>query len=110
MLFFEMRESLEEIEAMADRFRGRIPLHFNHSASGMVPRLAVAEIEAMGFKTACFYVHALMAACKAMREVLSEIRQSGNSVSVWDRMVPFEEFWNIGGLPEIREMEKKYGV
>jgi hypothetical protein len=31
-------------------------------------------------------------------------------VSVWDRMVPFEEFWNIGGLPEIREMEKKYGV
>ena len=51
-----------------------------------------------------------MAACKTMREVLTEIRQTGNSLSTWDRMVTFEEFWNIGGLPEIRELEKKYGA
>jgi|RhiMethySRZTD1v2_1073278.scaffolds.fasta_scaffold01518_28 2-methylisocitrate lyase-like PEP mutase family enzyme len=110
MIFFEMRESLDEIKAMADRFSDRIPLHFNHSPSGMVPRLHVSEIEAMGFKTACFYVHALMAACKTMREVLTEIKQTGNSVSMWDRMVTFEEFWNIAGLQEVRVMEKKYGV
>ncbi|MEP6657124.1 MAG: isocitrate lyase/PEP mutase family protein [Betaproteobacteria bacterium] len=110
MLFFEMRESLDEIKAMANRFRGRIPLHFNHSPSGMVPRLHVDEIHAMGFSTACFYVHALMAACKTMKEVLTEIRQSGNSLSVWDRMVPFEAFWEICRLPEIRDLEKKYGV
>ena len=110
MLFFEMRESLDEIKAMAHRFRGRIPLHFNHSPSGMVPRLHVDEIHAMGFSTACFYVHALMAACKTMKEVLTEIRQSGNSLSVWDRLVPFEAFWEICRLPEIRDLEKKYGV
>ena len=110
MLFFEMRESLDEIKAMANRFRGRIPLHFNHSPSGMVPRLHVDEIHAMGFSTACFYVHALMAACKTMKEVLTEIRQSGNSLSVWDRMVTFEAFWEICRLPEIRDLEKKYGV
>ena len=110
MLFFEMRESMDEIKAMADRFRGRIPLHFNHSPSGMVPRLHVDEIHALGFSTACFYVHALMAACKTMREVLTEIRQSGNSLSVWDRMVGFDEFWNICRLPEVREREKKYGL
>lgn len=108
MLFFEMRESLDEINAMANRFRGRIPLHFNHSPSGMVPRLHVDQIHAMGFSTACFYVHALMAACKTMREVLTDIRQSGNSLAVWDRMVSFEEFWAINRLPEIRELEKKY--
>ena len=110
MLFFEMRESMDEIKAMADRFRGRIPLHFNHSPSGMVPRLHVDEIHALGFSTACFYVHALMAACKTMREVLTEIRQSGNSLSVWDRMVGFDEFWNICRLPGVREREKKYGI
>jgi 2-methylisocitrate lyase-like PEP mutase family enzyme len=110
MLFFEMRESMDEIHAMAKRFRGRVPLHFNHSPSGMVPRLPVTEIEAMGFKTACFYVHALMAACKTMREVLTEIKETGNSLSVWERMVGFEEFWNIAGLPEIRKLEKKYGT
>lgn len=110
MLWLEMRESLDEIKAIAERFRGRIPLVFNHSPSGMVPRLPVAELEVMGFKTACFYVHALMAACKTMREVLTEIKETGNSLTVWDRMVGFEEFWNIAGLPEIRELEKKYGA
>ena len=110
MLWLEMRESMDEIKAIAERFRGRIPLVFNHSPSGMVPRLSVAELEAMGFKTACFYVHALMAACKTMQEVLREIKETGNSLTVWDRMVSFEEFWNIAGLPEIRELEKKYGA
>ncbi|MBI3069130.1 MAG: oxaloacetate decarboxylase [Betaproteobacteria bacterium] len=110
MLWIEMRESMDEIKAIAERFRGRIPLYFNHSPSGMVPRLSVAEIEAMGFKTACFYVHALMAACKTMREVLAEIKNTGNSLAVWDRMVSFEEFWRIGGLDEIRELERKYGA
>ncbi|HEV8518431.1 MAG TPA: isocitrate lyase/PEP mutase family protein [Burkholderiales bacterium] len=110
MLWLEMRESMDEIKAIAERFRGRIPLVFNHSPSGMVPRLPVAKLEAMGFKTACFYVHALMAACKTMQEVLREIRESGNSLTVWDRMLGFDEFWNIAGLKEIREMEKKYGA
>jgi len=110
VLFFEMRESLEEIRAMADRFRGRIPLLFNHSPSGMVPRLPVREIEAMGFKIVAFYVHALMSACKTMREVLTEIRASGNSLSTWDRMVPFDEFWELCDLKTIRELEKAYGV
>jgi 2-methylisocitrate lyase-like PEP mutase family enzyme len=76
----------------------------------MVPRLHVSAIEKMGFKTACFYAHALMAACKAMREVLTEIKETGNSLTVWDRMVSFEEFWNITGLAQIREQEKKYGA
>ena len=110
MLFFEMRESMDEIRAMAERFRDRIPLHFNHSPSGMVPRLHISEIEALGFKTAAFYVHALMAACKTMREVLETIKETGNSEAVWDRMVPFDQFWDIVGMAEIRELEKRYGV
>jgi 2-methylisocitrate lyase-like PEP mutase family enzyme len=110
MLFFEMRESLEEIRALADRFRGRIPLLFNHSPSGMVPRLPVREIQAMGFKIVAFYAHAVMAACKAMREVLTEIRETGNSVSTWDRLVPFNEFWEICDLASIRKLEKTYSV
>jgi 2-methylisocitrate lyase-like PEP mutase family enzyme len=110
MLFFEMKDSAAENKALAERFRGRVPLHYNHSPSPMVPRLHVSEIEAMGFKTACFYVQALMAACKTMREVLTEIKQSGNTLSVADRLVGFDEFWEICGMQQIREMERKYGV
>ena len=51
ILFFEMRESMEEIVTMANQFRGRIHLHFNHSASGMVPMLHADEVAKLGFKT-----------------------------------------------------------
>ena len=110
MLFFEMRDSPAENKAMAERFRGRVPLHYNHSPSPMVPRLNVSEIEAKGFKTACFYVHALMAACKTMREVLSEIKATGNTLTVAERLVGYDEFWEICGLQKIRALEQKYGV
>ena len=110
MLFIEMRESMDEMRAIAGRFRGRIPLHFNHSPSGMVPRLHVSEIEALGFSTCCFYAHAVMAAAKAMRDVLTDIKRTGNSLAVWDRMIPFDEFWEICGMSQVRALEKKYGV
>ena len=51
-----------------------------------------------------------MAACKAIQDVMVEIRETGNSVSVWDRMMTFEDFWKVGGLPEIRTLEARYGV
>lgn len=110
MLFFEMRESMDEMHALASRFKGRVPMLFNHSVSGMVPRLSVTEIEALGFKTVSFPVYALFAACKAMREVLTEIKRTGNSVTILDRLIGFEEFWEIGDMSEIRKLEKKYGV
>ena len=110
LLFFEMRESMDEIRAMASRFKDRASLLFNHSVSGMVPRLPVPEIEALGFKAVSFPVHALFAACKTMREVLTEIKRTGNTLSILDRLIGFEEFWEIGDLSEIRKLEKKYGV
>jgi hypothetical protein len=45
-----------------------------------------------------------------MREVLTEIKETGNSLSVWDRMVKFDEFWELADLRKIRELEKKYGA
>lgn len=110
MLFIEMRESMDEMRAIAERFRGRIPLHFNHSPSGMVPRLHISEIEALGFSTCCFYAHTVMAAVKAMRDVLMDIKRTGNSLAVWDRMIPFDEFWEVCELAEVKALEKKYGV
>jgi len=110
MLWCETRESMEEIRAIAAHFRGRKPLWWNHSPSGMVPRIPAAELLAMGFKTSCFYVHALMAGARAMRETLAEIRRTGNADSVWERMMPLDELWEVSGLSRIRALEKKYGL
>jgi hypothetical protein len=45
-----------------------------------------------------------------MREVLTEIKKTGNSLTVWDRMIGFDDFWEIAGLKDYRAMEKKYGA
>ena len=50
MLFFEVREFMEEIEAIAGRFQGRAPFYWHYSPSGMVPRLPVEQLEKLGFK------------------------------------------------------------
>lgn len=108
MIFFEMRENLEEIKAMGERFGKRIPLHFNHSASGKVPLLPVAEIEKLGFKTVAFYLQPILAAAKAMRDILREIKQSGNTTSSINKMISFNEFQELGHLSDIRRTESKY--
>jgi len=110
VLWFETREDLAEIETMSKRFRDRAPMHFNHSSSGMTPRLTLPEIEALGFKTVGYHAYAVRAATNAMIGVLNEIRQSGNAKFTFDKVGGFEDFYNIGGLKEIRELEKKYGV
>ena len=110
MLFFEMRENRAEIEAMAARFAGRVPLHFNHSASGKVPMYSVAELQAMGFSTAAFYLHPVMAAAHAMRKVLAEIRRTGNALTVMDSMVSFHDFQQLGGLDRMRALEARYAA
>ncbi len=109
MLFAEMREDMDETRAFAERFRDRIPLHYNHSPSPMVPKLHVSEVEAMGFKTCCFYAQPIMAAAKAIRDVMSEIYETGNAATVQDRLVPLDDLWEIGGISEVRDLEKRYG-
>lgn len=110
MLWFEMRQDMREIEAMARQFKGRIPLHFNHSSSGKVPRLSLEEIEKLGFKSVGYHAHIANAMAKTALEVLTEIRKTGNTTTIRDRIGGFEEFYNICGLQEIQAMEKKYGV
>jgi 2-methylisocitrate lyase-like PEP mutase family enzyme len=110
VLWFEMRNNLEEIQAMSRQFKGRIPMHFNHSSSGMVPKLNLDQLYDMGFKTVGYHAHAVHASAKIIFEVLSEIRRTGNSESVWDRIGGFEDFYNIGGLQELQALEKKYAV
>mgnify|MGYP003342248253 CR=1 FL=1 len=47
---------------------------------------------------------------KAMREVLAEIRRTGSAAGVRDRCATFEEFFDLGGLREVQELEKRFGL
>jgi 2-methylisocitrate lyase-like PEP mutase family enzyme len=110
MLFCEVRDSMDEVRALASHFKDRVPLHWNYSPSPMVPRLSAKEVEALGYKTCCFYVQSLMSAAKTMQEVMAEIRKTGSAETIEHRMIGFEDLWDINDMASIREMERKYAV
>tara|TARA_B100000686_G_C16537031_1_gene835356 strand:- start:690 stop:908 length:219 start_codon:yes stop_codon:yes gene_type:complete len=72
--------------------------------------MSAKEVEALGYKTCCFYVQSLMAAAKTMQEVLGQIYRTGTSEGVVERMIGFDELWEINDMSSIRDMEKKYAV
>ena len=109
VLFFETRNEIDEIEVLAERFRGRVPLLYNHSESGKVPLLQAAELEALGFKIAAFYGHAQLAACRTMREVLDEILRTGNSTTIWERMLPLDDVWQLCDLAKLKALQENLG-
>ena len=51
-----------------------------------------------------------MAAAKTMQEVLGQIYKTGTSEGVVERMIGFDELWEINDMASIRDMEKKYAV
>ena len=109
-LFFEMLSDLDDVRALAGHFRGRVPLHFNHSSTGVGPLLGPGEIEALGFKTVGFHAQAIKAATKFVLKLLTEIRRTGDTKTVWEQVEGFSDFYDLGGLAQIKEWEKKYAV
>ena len=45
-----------------------------------------------------------------MQEVLEQIYKSGTSEGVVERMIGFDELWEINDMASIRNLEKKYAV
>ncbi|TAN29332.1 MAG: oxaloacetate decarboxylase [Actinomycetota bacterium] len=107
VLFIEAPEGIEEIETVARTFPD-VPLLYNWAEGGKTPPLRYEEIKRLGFKVIIFPVGTLLSATKAMRTVLKSIRREGTPLKAMDAMVPFQEFLDFIGLPEVQELERKY--
>jgi methylisocitrate lyase len=62
----------------------------------------------MGFATVTWPVSACYTMAKALRETYAALLRDGHTNNVRDRMVDFEEFNNLIGLPQVRETEAAY--
>lgn len=109
VIFIEAPRSIEELQAIAQAFQDT-PLLFNWAESGKTPLLSLPEIQALGFKLVIFPVSLLFAATRAMLELLEVLQQGETPVPFHSRMVTFSQFTQQIGLPEIQELERRYGV
>jgi 2-methylisocitrate lyase-like PEP mutase family enzyme len=108
ILFVEAPESAGEIETIAESLRG-IPLLFNWAEGGKTPPLPLSRIRELGFRIVIFPISALLVAAQAISGVLKVITQEGTPASAMHKMTPFQEFIDFLGLPEVRDLERRFG-
>jgi len=109
VIFIEAPRSVAELQAIKQAFPD-VPLLFNWAESNKTPFLSLDEIRSLGFKLVLFPVSLLFAATQAMLGLLEILKKGETSIPFHSHMVTFAQFTDHIGLPEIQELERRYGV
>lgn len=108
MLFVEAPKSEEEVAAVAETFP-EVPLLFNWLEGGETPPVPLERLKELGFRMIIFPLSTMLAATRSIREALARIHADGSPISIMeDRLLPFEEFTDFIGLPEIQDLEERF--
>ncbi|WP_119459193.1 isocitrate lyase/PEP mutase family protein [Rhodospirillaceae bacterium SYSU D60014] len=106
LLFVEAPVSVEELRRVCSEIPG--PCLANNIEGGRTPLLPAAALEEMGFAAVTFPVAATYAVAEALRGLYSALARDGTTAAVEDRLMTFDEFNVLIGLPAVREAETAY--
>lgn len=107
VLFVEA-PSAEQLPKIAPRLKA--PLLYNMATSGKTPFLGREEIERLGFKLIIYPNWVLLAAIRAASQVLATLKETGTIAGVAKEVPSFKEFFDLLGMPQVQELEARYGV
>ena len=86
------------------------PVVANMLEHGRTPLLSAKELEEIGNELVIFCVSSTFVTAKAVMDLMMVLKTEGTTTNYLDKMIPFEEFNKLLGLPEIRLIEKKYAT
>jgi len=109
VLFIEAPQSVAEIETVARSFED-VPLLFNYAEGGKTPPVSHEQLRGFGFSIVIFPISTLLTATAAMRAALAQIKADGTPIELLDELLPFNDFLDFIGLPEIRELEGRFAT
>ena len=109
VLVVEAPESENEVAAVAERLAGT-PLLFNWAEGGKTPPLSFERLRALGFRLIIFPSSLLLSATSAMRAAAASIHEAGSPLPLLPTLPTFREFTGFVGLPEVGELERRFGV
>jgi 2-methylisocitrate lyase-like PEP mutase family enzyme len=107
VLFVEAPNA-EQLAKIAPRLKAH--LLYNMATSGKTPFLGREEIERLGFKIIIYPNWVMLAAIRAASEVLATLKETGTIAGVAREVPSFKEFFDLLGMPEVQELEARYGV
>ncbi|PWC17094.1 carboxyvinyl-carboxyphosphonate phosphorylmutase [Brenneria roseae subsp. roseae] len=106
VLFIESVESEEEMRIVTRSFN--VPVLANMLEHGRTPLLPAPKLQEIGYRLVIFCVASVYAEAYAVTELMKTLKQYGTTENFLPKMIPFEEFNRLVGLPEIRLAEEKY--
>jgi 2-methylisocitrate lyase-like PEP mutase family enzyme len=109
VLFIEAPQSQQEIETIARSFE-HVPLLFNYAEGGKTPPVTHEQLRRLGFSIVIFPISTLLTATAAIRAALARIKADGTPIELLGEMLPFNDFLDFIGLPEIRELEERFAT
>ncbi|HEY8140172.1 MAG TPA: isocitrate lyase/PEP mutase family protein [Nitrososphaera sp.] len=106
VIFVEAPRTVQELKQVADQIDA--PLVANMIEDGVTPTLPAEELLKLGYRIAVFPLSALYSATYAMREVLTELKQTGATRRTKKMMVTFKDFNRFVDLKKYMDLEEKY--
>lgn len=108
VLFVEAPSSEDGIARVAAELSGVAPLVFNWAEGGRTPPIALDRIAELGFSLVLYPIGTLLAATAGIRAVLQTIRTDGTPAAAMPGLPTFDGFTDLIGLPEVRELERRF--
>lgn len=82
----------------------------NMVEGGRTPLLKNDELRSLGYNLVIYPTASVYVTTKAMVELWEGLRRAGTTAGMLERMIPFAQFNEIVGLPEIRRVEAEYAT
>jgi 2-methylisocitrate lyase-like PEP mutase family enzyme len=105
-IFIEAPRSVDEMRKIGKSIKA--PLVANMIEGGVTPLLSSNEIHKMGFNLILYPLSVLYANTFATMQILKELKMSGTTAKLKNRLVGFDQFNEIVELSKFKKMENKY--
>ena len=106
ILFIESPENEDEMRLIGSSFK--VPVLANMIEKGRTPLRTTKELEALGYGLVIWPLSSLYVTAKAVRDLMVALKEKGTAAHLLDSMIPFDEFNELIGLPEINEFQKRF--
>eukprot|EP01062_Namystynia_karyoxenos_P059428 TRINITY_DN50875_c0_g1_i1.p1 TRINITY_DN50875_c0_g1~~TRINITY_DN50875_c0_g1_i1.p1 ORF type:complete len:323 (+),score=77.34 TRINITY_DN50875_c0_g1_i1:84-1052(+) len=108
VIFVESPAGREDLEAVAARLGGTVPLLANMVEGGRTPLFTNAELQQMGYSIVIYPNAVLRGVAKVGQDILRELRETGTTKGMLHTMCDFKELNKMLGIEDFRRIEKEY--
>jgi 2-methylisocitrate lyase-like PEP mutase family enzyme len=110
LLFVEAPRNDAELAAIAQRFRGRVPVMANMVEGGKTPLKDATALEALGFALVIFPGGTVRALAHALADYFASLKQHGTTAPFRNRMLDFAGINDLVGTSDMLALGRRYDL